>query len=443
MRAPRHRHPAPTTISSAPPIDGVGRGLRAGRTVASLAGRAVPLPRSPAPARGVERVHAIVGADELYRRNGLQHLPFNDACSRSPSTAFVERARRGGADAAPPRPASAGGRPATAVAERTNASTTGLLAPRPASTGTATWSHDSGSAAALLPPARRPRHRRSAPCSDADVGSVRDRTRRRAPLHGRLARHRVGGRRHPPRPTRTAVYISCGTWSLVGAELPEPLDHLRGRPALAGFTNEGGVDGRTRFLTNVMGLWLLSESDPHLGEGEASASGPRRPPRCRPPTHSPDVPVVRRRRRPAPALPPTTCCGPDRGRCSSDARLRACRPPSRSAGAQHPRRASPRPTPSAVQRYRASDRPDDPHRASRRAAERSNELLCRLTADAVGPARRRGAGRGDRDRQPPRAGAGAHGLVAGDLEALRTVVTLRSFEPHRFEPRASEITRRG
>ena len=51
------------------------------------------------------------------------------------------------------------------------------------------------------------------------------------------------------------AYISSGTWSLVGVELTEPLTHdevLR-----ANFTNERGVNGTLRFLTNVMGLWIL------------------------------------------------------------------------------------------------------------------------------------------------------------------------------------------
>jgi len=54
------------------------------------------------------------------------------------------------------------------------------------------------------------------------------------------------------------AYISSGTWSLVGVELEAPLLSEFGR--LGGFTNEGGVDGKTRFLHNVMGLWLLNES---------------------------------------------------------------------------------------------------------------------------------------------------------------------------------------
>ena len=55
-----------------------------------------------------------------------------------------------------------------------------------------------------------------------------------------------------------AAYISCGTWGLVGLELEHPVMTDAAREA--NFTNEGGVDGRVRFLHNVTGLWLLSES---------------------------------------------------------------------------------------------------------------------------------------------------------------------------------------
>jgi rhamnulokinase len=53
------------------------------------------------------------------------------------------------------------------------------------------------------------------------------------------------------------AYISSGTWSLVGLELEAPVLSAEARDA--NFTNEGGVDGRTRFLKNVMGLWILQE----------------------------------------------------------------------------------------------------------------------------------------------------------------------------------------
>ena len=51
------------------------------------------------------------------------------------------------------------------------------------------------------------------------------------------------------------AFISSGTWSLVGVERDAP--QLDPAAARARFTNEAGVDGTVRFLTNVMGLWLL------------------------------------------------------------------------------------------------------------------------------------------------------------------------------------------
>jgi rhamnulokinase len=51
------------------------------------------------------------------------------------------------------------------------------------------------------------------------------------------------------------AFLSSGTWSLVGTELDSPVitsDALR-----MNFTNEGGVNGTTRLLKNVMGLWML------------------------------------------------------------------------------------------------------------------------------------------------------------------------------------------
>ena len=61
-----------------------------------------------------------------------------------------------------------------------------------------------------------------------------------------------------PMGAKPSAYISSGTWSLVGLELDEPV--LTESARLADFTNEGGVDGTIRFLKNVMGLWVLSES---------------------------------------------------------------------------------------------------------------------------------------------------------------------------------------
>lgn len=55
----------------------------------------------------------------------------------------------------------------------------------------------------------------------------------------------------------SSAYISSGTWSLVGVELPAPI--LTEAARARDFTNEGGVAGTIRFLKNVGGLWLLQE----------------------------------------------------------------------------------------------------------------------------------------------------------------------------------------
>ena len=53
------------------------------------------------------------------------------------------------------------------------------------------------------------------------------------------------------------AYISSGTWSLAGLELPGPLISTAGRAA--NFTNETGVGATSRFLRNASGLWILQE----------------------------------------------------------------------------------------------------------------------------------------------------------------------------------------
>lgn len=53
----------------------------------------------------------------------------------------------------------------------------------------------------------------------------------------------------------TTAWLSSGTWSLLGIDLPEPV--LTEEARAAGFTNEGAVGGRIRFLQNITGLWML------------------------------------------------------------------------------------------------------------------------------------------------------------------------------------------
>lgn len=51
------------------------------------------------------------------------------------------------------------------------------------------------------------------------------------------------------------LYISSGTWSLIGTEITQPI--LSDSARILNFTNEGGIDYRFRFLKNYMGMWLF------------------------------------------------------------------------------------------------------------------------------------------------------------------------------------------
>ncbi|WP_339203650.1 rhamnulokinase family protein [Paenibacillus sp. FSL K6-3182] len=56
---------------------------------------------------------------------------------------------------------------------------------------------------------------------------------------------------------KSFAYLSCGTWSLMGTEVDEPV--INELSQQLNFTNEGGVYGTYRLLKNIMGLWILQE----------------------------------------------------------------------------------------------------------------------------------------------------------------------------------------
>jgi len=58
-----------------------------------------------------------------------------------------------------------------------------------------------------------------------------------------------------PLASQDAAYLSSGTWSLMGFESPTP--YTSDAALAANITNEGGAEGRYRVLKNIMGLWLL------------------------------------------------------------------------------------------------------------------------------------------------------------------------------------------
>ena len=54
------------------------------------------------------------------------------------------------------------------------------------------------------------------------------------------------------------AYLSCGTWSLLGIETKDAI--ISEKSFEYNFTNEGGIEGTTRFLKNICGMWLLERS---------------------------------------------------------------------------------------------------------------------------------------------------------------------------------------
>ncbi len=61
-----------------------------------------------------------------------------------------------------------------------------------------------------------------------------------------------------PASAQDFIYLSSGTWSLMGMEVSEPV--ITSASLAYNVTNEGGVYGTIRFLKNIMGMWLLQQS---------------------------------------------------------------------------------------------------------------------------------------------------------------------------------------
>jgi rhamnulokinase len=196
------------------------------------------------------RVLDKIDAADLYAVTGVQQLPFN--------TIYQLVASRGTPDLE---------RAATLLllpdllgfwltgrvgAERTNASTTGLydVRTREWATGLADLV---GVPSAILPPLLDAGDVLGPllPETAADLGIG-------VPVIAVGSHDTASAVVSVPADSVPSAYVSSGTWSLVGLELDEPV--LTEDARLADFTNEAGIDGTIRFLKNVMGLWVLSES---------------------------------------------------------------------------------------------------------------------------------------------------------------------------------------
>lgn len=199
----------------------------------------------------LERAFRRVSRREIYRVTGIQAMPINTlnqllAMEDSPALAVADtmllipdllRSWLNG----------------DRSAEYTNATTTQLY-----DHAAGTWAWDIirrlGMPVHIFPPLVR----------EATVGSrihasiARDAGLRTPPAMVTVASHDTASAviAVPARDSHVA-FISSGTWSLVGVELPEA--ELGEAAMEANFTNEGGAFGTIRFLKNVMGLWLLQE----------------------------------------------------------------------------------------------------------------------------------------------------------------------------------------
>src|SRR5215204_4751217 len=203
-------------------------------------------------AKGVELVHKIADHATLYATNGLQFLPFNsiyqlavdhEAGVINDTTRMLMLPDLLGFWLTGEQ-----------VVERTNASTTGLL-----DLGTGTWN------GTLIDKLSLPRSLFPFLIDPGTrIGALRDEVAAEVGATAALDVIAVGSHDTAsavvgvPMTEPGAAYVSSGTWSLVGVELDRPV--LTEESREANFTNEGGVDGKIRYLRNVMGMWLLSES---------------------------------------------------------------------------------------------------------------------------------------------------------------------------------------
>ncbi|MBE3016167.1 rhamnulokinase [Microbispora sp. NEAU-D428] len=208
----------------------------------------------------MEAVSARLGDDLLYQVSGLQFLPFTTvyqllaepALDRAHTMLLIPDLL-------------AYWLTGVVGAEATNASTTGLYDVR-----TRAWSHDLardlGLPPGILPPLREP---------GTPIGTLRPELAADLALPGgvevtAVASHDTASAvAAVPATTERFAYISSGTWSLVGLDLPAPV--LTEDSRLANFTNEVGLDGAIRYLRNVMGLWILQECLRTWGETDLPA----------------------------------------------------------------------------------------------------------------------------------------------------------------------------
>lgn len=211
----------------------------------------------------VDAVTALVPREEIYRRTGIQFLPINTlyqlfamARAADPILAHADRMLMMG-------DLFAHFLCGSDVAEYTNASTTQFLDPY-----THGWALPLlgrlGIPTQLLPEVVAPGTVLSPVASDVADESGLGRTHVIAVASHDTASAVVG----TPLTSPGTAYLSSGSWSLLGLEVPAPV--ITTASLQANLTNEAGVGSTVRLLRNVMGLWLVQESRRALWPGDVA-----------------------------------------------------------------------------------------------------------------------------------------------------------------------------
>lgn len=203
--------------------------------------------------KGIEMATSIIPREVIYEESGIQFLRFNTliqlACIAQRNPQLLEQADKvllipdllnyfltG-----------------QIKCEFTNASATQILNPR-----NRQWSKKLLSGLHipehLLPPVVAP----GSTCGLLDPAICRELGVPQVPVYCVASHDTASAIAAVPTQEKDFVYISSGTWCLMGTELPEPL--INDKTLAYNFTNEGGYEYTSRFLKNIIGLWLVQES---------------------------------------------------------------------------------------------------------------------------------------------------------------------------------------
>ncbi|MFB3891076.1 MAG: rhamnulokinase family protein [Phycisphaerae bacterium] len=203
-----------------------------------------------------EKAIAKLGRERIYRETGIQFMAFNTlfqlAAANEAEPGLLERAKRLAMVPDLLHYFLSG----EAICEATDASTTQMIDPRGGPTGA--WARGlladlglpDGMLGEITPAGTCIGRLREAVAQETGAGGVK--------VIAPASHDTASAIAAVPADDRTSwCYLSSGTWSLMGVELPGPL--INDAAMAANFTNERGLAGTVRFLRNIPGLWMVQQ----------------------------------------------------------------------------------------------------------------------------------------------------------------------------------------